>query len=164
VCLLLGAEVEELHAANIEGHRCFGKGDERRFGEGQGVMRTATIVLLSLLAIGWGAAYAATGQRAGCMVADIELRRPVTLYLSTTSYTWSVRGNTRFVVLDTMGQAFTVDEDTETWVIDRDGASVHSRKPLRDDAPAAQWKGSKILDGLPKDSCPQGVGWLVLYK
>jgi hypothetical protein len=124
----------------------------------------AVIVLLSLLAIAGGAAHAATGQRAGCMVADILLRRPVTLYLSTTTFTWSVRGNSRFVLLSTLGQALTVDEDTETWVVDANGASVHARRPLRDDAPAAQWKGSKILDGLPKDSCPQGVGWLVVYK
>jgi hypothetical protein len=104
------------------------------------------------------------GQRAGCMVADIQLRRPVTLSLSTTTSTWSVRGNSRFVLLDTLGQALTVDEDTETGVVDANGTSVHARRPLRDDAPAAQWKGSKILDGLPRDSSPQGVGWLVVYK
>ena len=122
----------------------------------------ALIVLLSLLAIAGGAAHAAPDQRAGCMVADIRLRRPVTLYLSTTTFKWSVRGNSWFVLLDTLGQALTVDEDTETWVVDANGTSVHARLPLRDDAPAAQWKGSKI--GLPKDSCPQGVGWLVVYK
>jgi hypothetical protein len=124
----------------------------------------AMIVLLSLLGIAGGAAHAANGQRAGCMVADILLRRPVTLYLSTTTFTWSVRGNTRFALLDTLGQALTVDEDTETWVVDANGTSVHARRPLRDDAPAAQWKGSKILDAVSKDSCPQGVGWLVVYK
>ena len=124
------------------------------------------MLLLSLLAIIGGAAHAATGQRAGCMVADIRLRKPATLYLSTTTFKWSVRGNTTFVPLDTLGQALTVDEDTETWVTDANGSSVHARRPLRDDAPAAQWKGSKILDGLllPKDWCPQGVGWLVVYK
>ena len=124
----------------------------------------AAIALLSLLAITGNAAHAATGQREGCLVADIELRRPVKLYLSTTTFTWSVRGNTRFVPLDTLGHALTVDEDTETWVIDANGTSVHTRRALRDDAPAAQWKGSKILDGIPKDWCPQGVGWLVVYK
>jgi len=46
----------------------------------------AAIVLLSLLAIAGGAAGAATGPRAGCMVANMQFgRRPVTLYLSTTS-------------------------------------------------------------------------------
>jgi hypothetical protein len=124
----------------------------------------AAIVVLSLLAIAGGVVHAATGQRAGCLVADLELGRPVTLYLSTTTFTWSVRGNTRFVPLDTLGQALTVDEDTETWVIDANGKSAHTRRPLRDDAPAAQWKGGKILDGIPKDWCPQGVGWLVVYK
>jgi hypothetical protein len=124
----------------------------------------AVIVLLSLLAIAGGAAHAASGQRTGCMVADILLRQPVTLHLSTTTFTWSVRGNTRFVPLDTLGQALTVDEDTETWVVDANGSSVHARRPLRDDGPAAQWKGSKILDVLTKDSCPQGMGWLVVYK
>ncbi len=99
------------------------------------------------------------------MVAEILLRRPATLYLSTTTFTWSVRGNSRFVLLDTLGHAVTVDEDTETWVVDATGASVHARRPLRDDAPAAQWKGSKILDyAIPNDSCPQGVGWFVVYK
>ena len=71
------------------------------------------------------------------------------------------------MLLDTLGQALTVDEDTETGVVDANGTSVHARRPLRDDAPAAQWKGSKILDGLdglPRDSCPQGLGWLVVYK
>ena len=124
----------------------------------------AVIVVVSLLAITGGAAQAVTGQRAGCMVADLLLRRPVTLYLSTTTFTWSVRGNSRLVLLDTLGQALTVDEDTETWVVDANGTSVHARRPLRDDAPAAQWKGSKILDIVSKDSCPQGVGWLVVYK
>jgi hypothetical protein len=124
----------------------------------------AVIVLWNLLAIAGGAAQAATGQRAGCMVADIQLRRPVTLYLSTTSFTWSARRNSRFVLLNTDGQAVTVDEDTETWAVDANGTPVHARRPLRDDAPAAQWKGSKILDGLSKDSCPQGAGWLVVYK
>ena len=124
----------------------------------------AVIILLSLLAIAGGAAHAATGQRAGCMVAEILLRRPVTLYLSTTTFKWSVRGNSRFVLLDTLGQAMTVDEDTETWVVDANGTSVHARRALRDDVPAAQWKGAKILDTLPKDSCPQGTGWLVVYK
>jgi hypothetical protein len=123
----------------------------------------ALLVLSSLLAFA-GGAHAAADQRAGCMVAEILLRRPVTLYLSTTTFTWSVRGNSRFVLLDTLGQALTVDEDTETWVLDANGTPVHSRRPLRDDAPAAQWKASKILDFTPKDSCPQGVGWLVVYK
>ena len=50
----------------------------------------AVMVLLSLLAIAGGVAHAAPGQRAGCMVADIQLRRPVTLSLSTTTSTWSV--------------------------------------------------------------------------
>ena len=71
------------------------------------------IVLLGLLAIAGGAAHAAPGQRPGCMVAEILLRRPVTMYLSTTTFTWSVRGNSRFVLLDTLGQASTVDEDAE---------------------------------------------------
>ena len=124
----------------------------------------AAIILLSLLAITGGAANAATGQRAGCMVADIELRRAATLHLSTTTFTWSVRGNSKFMLFDTVGQAMTVDEDTETWVVDDKGALVHSRRPLRDDAPAARWKGAKILDEIPKDWCPQGVGWLVVYK
>jgi hypothetical protein len=129
-------------------------------------MRIAVvIVLLSLLAIAGGPAHAATGQRAGCMVAEILLRRPATLYLSTTTFTWSVRGNSRFALLDTLGHALTVDEDTETWVVDANGTSAHARRPLREDAPAAQWKGSKILDyALSNDSCPQGVGWLVVYK
>ena len=124
----------------------------------------AEIILLSLLAITGGAANAATGQRAGCMVADIELRRAATLHLSTTTFTWSVKGNSKFMLFDTLGQAMTVDEDTETWVVDDKGALVHSRRPLRDDEPAAQWKGSKILAEIPKDWCPQGVGWLVVYK
>ena len=124
----------------------------------------AVIVLSSLLVIAGSGAHAATDQRAGCMVAEILLRRPVTLYLSTTTFTWSVRGNSRFALLDTLGQALTVDEDTETWVLDANGTPVHARRPLRDDAPAAQWKGSKILDLIPKDSCPQGVGWFVVYK
>lgn len=124
----------------------------------------AEIILLSLLAITGGAANAATGQRAGCMVADIELRRGATLHLSTTTFTWSVRGNSKFMLFDTLGQAMTVDEDTETWVVDDKGTMVHPRRPLREDAPAAQWKGSKILDEIPKDWCPQGVGWLVVYK
>ena len=128
-------------------------------------MRTAAvIVLLGLLGITQGAAHAAAGQRAGCMVADIMLRRPVTLHVSTTSLTWSVRGNSRFLLLNSLGQALTVDEDTETWVVDANGTPVHARRLLRDDEPAAQWKGSKILDGLEKGSCPQGAGWLVVYK
>jgi len=124
----------------------------------------AVIVLLSLLAIAGGHARAASGQREGCMVAEILLRRPATLYLSTTTYTWSVRGNSRFVPLDSLGHALTVDEDTETWVVDASGTSAHSRRPLRDDAPAAQWKGSKILNYVTNESCPQGVGWFVVYK
>ncbi len=125
----------------------------------------AVIVLLSLLAVAEGPARAATGQREGCMVAEILLRRPATLYLSTTTFTWSVRGNSRFVLLDTLGHALTVDEDTETWVVDANGTSAHARRPLREDAPAAQWKGSKIRDyALSNDSCPQGVGWFVVYK
>jgi hypothetical protein len=97
-------------------------------------------------------------------VADIELRGPVTLHLSTTPHTWSVRRRSRFLLFDTMGQAVTVDEDTETWVVDDKGRPVHDQRALRDDRPAAQWKGSKILDGLPNGWCPQGVGWLVVYK
>ena len=125
----------------------------------------AVIVLLSFLAIAGGAAHAAKGQRAGCMVADIQFgRRPVTLYLSTTSLKWSVRSNSSFLLLDIQGNALTVDEDTETWVLDANGTPMHPRRVLRDDAPAAQWKGSKILDGPAKDSCPQGAGWLVVYK
>lgn len=124
----------------------------------------AVIVLSSLLVIAGGGAHAATDQRAGCMVAEILLRRPVTLYLSTTTFTWSVRGNSRFALLDTLGQALTVDENAETWVLDANGTPVHARRPLRDDTPAAQWKGSKILDFIPRDSCPQGVGWFVVYK
>ncbi len=124
----------------------------------------AATVLLGLLALISGTAHAAAGQRAGCLVADIAFRGPVTLHLSTTSFTWSVRGRSRFVLWDTLGQAFTVDEDTETWVIDGDGKPVHAKRALGDDTPAAQWKGAKILDGLPKGSCPQGVGWLVAYR
>jgi hypothetical protein len=137
---------------------------QQRAGEGAIMRIAAMIVLLGLLPTAGGDARAATGQRAGCMVADILLRRPVTLYLSTTSSTWSVRGNSRFVLLDTLGHALTVDEDTETWVVDANGTSVHARRPLRDDGPAAQWKGSKILDGISRDSCTQGEGWLVVYK
>ena len=124
----------------------------------------AVIALLSLLAIAGGPAHAAKGQRAGCMLANIQFRRPVTLYLSTTSLKWSVRSNSTFLVLDTQGYALTVDEDTETWVLDANGTPMHPRRLLRDDAPAAQWKGSKILDAVAKDSCPQGAGWLVVYK
>jgi len=124
----------------------------------------AVIVLLGLLAIAGGTAHSATGRQAGCMVADIRFRRPVTLHLSTTPLTWSVRRDASFLVLDTEGHALTVDENTETWVVDANGTPVHARRFLRDDAPAARWEGSKILDRLAKGSCPQGMGWFVTYK
>ena len=128
-------------------------------------MRIASaIIVLSLVVIAGGGVRGATGQRTGCLVADFEFRRPVTLYLSTTTFKWSVRGNSKMVPFDTLGQAVTVDEDTETWVIDANGTTVHTRRPLRDDAPAAQWKASKVLAEIPKEWCPQGVGWLVVYK
>ena len=125
----------------------------------------AAIVLSSLLAIAGGAAGAATGPRAGCMVANMQFgRRPVTLYLSTTSLKWTVRSNSSFLVLDTQGNTLTVDENTETWVLDANGAPMHPRRPLGIDQPAAQWKGSTILKSVSKDSCPLGMGWVVLYK
>jgi hypothetical protein len=125
----------------------------------------AVMVLLSLLAVAGGAAGAATGQRAGCMVANIQFgRRPVTLYLSTTSLKWTVRSNSSFLLLDTQGSTLTVDENTETWVLDANGTPLHPRRPLGNDEPAAQWKGSKILNAVSKDSCPLGMGWLVVYK
>jgi hypothetical protein len=124
----------------------------------------AAALALSLMACVGGTAHAAPGQRAGCLFADIEFRRPVTLHLSTTSATWSVKGRSSFVLFDSLGQPLTVDEDTETWVTDANGASVHQRLPLRDDTRAARWKGSKILDDVSKESCQQGVGWFVVYK
>ena len=66
---------------------------------------TAVIVLLGLLALAGGTAHSATGQRAGCMVANILFRRPVTLHLSTTPLTWSVRCDSSFLLLDTEGHA-----------------------------------------------------------
>jgi hypothetical protein len=125
---------------------------------------TAVIVLLGLLALAGGTAHSATGQRAGCMVANILFRRPVTLHLSTTPLTWSVRCDSSFLLLDTEGHALSVDENTETWVVDANGTPVHARRYLGEDAPAAQWDGSKILDRLAKGSCPQGMGWFVIYK
>ena len=122
------------------------------------------MVLLSLLALTAGVARAAPHEREGCLVADLRYRKAVTLHLSTTPLTWSVRGRAQFPVLNNLGQGVTVDEDTETWVTDANGTMIHARRPLRDDTPAAQWKGKKILEGLPPDSCPQGVGWLVVYK
>jgi hypothetical protein len=123
------------------------------------------IVLLSLLVIAGGAAGAATGQQPGCMVAKFQFgRRPVTLYLSTTSLKWTVRSNSSFLLLDTQGNTLTVDENTETWVLDANGAQLHPRRPLGSDEPAAQWKGSTILKSVSKDACPLGTGWLVVYK
>ena len=124
----------------------------------------AVIALMNLLPIVGVPAHAATGQRAGCLVATLLFRKPATLHMSTRSSTWSVKGNSKFVVLDGIGQPVTVDEDTETWVLDAAGAVIHPRRPLRDDAPAARWKGKKIFDDISVDSCPQGVGWLVVYK
>lgn len=129
-------------------------------------MRIAAVIVLSiLLTAGGGAAHAAIGQRSGCMVANIKFgRRPVTLFISTTSLKWTVRSNSSFLLLDTQGNTLTVDENTETWVLDANGTPLHHRIPLRDDQPAAQWKGDKILKGLSKDACPQGGGWVVVYK
>jgi len=122
----------------------------------------AVIALLTLLAATGGAARAATGLRSGCMVAIIQFgRRPVTLYLSTTPLKWTVRTNSSFLVLDPQGNALTVDENTETWVLDANGTQIHPRRPLGNDAPAAQWK---TLQGGAKDLCPKGLGWVVVYK